>query len=68
MSERYDWYNGGKIIIGGGSAGGIATFEWSNYLVDNTKKAKIFALPDSGLFITDYTSPIYNKKILRDSC
>ena len=65
LSEKYDFYNGGKIAIAGGSAGGISAYEWSNYLADHTIKAKIFAHPDSGFFITDYLSPLLNKKILR---
>lgn len=65
LSEKYDFYNGGKIVIGGGSAGGISSYEWSNYLYDSTKKAKVYAIPDSGFFITDYESPIYQAKVLR---
>ena len=65
MDEKYDFYNGGKIMIGGGSAGGICAFEWVNYLADNTKKAQVLANPDSGFFITDYETPIYHTKILR---
>jgi len=26
MSEKYDFYNGGKIVIGGGSAGGMCAY------------------------------------------
>jgi hypothetical protein len=53
-------------VISGISAGGIAAFEWSNYLVENTKKAKIYSLPDSGFFITDYESPLIGRKVLRE--
>lgn len=49
----------------GVSAGGMATFEWSNYLFENTKTSKVLSMPDSGFFITDYYSPIINAKILR---
>ena len=65
LSEKYDFYNGGKIAIAGGSAGGICAYQWANYLADHTKSAKIFAHPDSGFFITDYFSPLANKKIIR---
>ncbi len=64
----YSIYDGGKIIITGVSAGGIASFEWSNYLVDNTRKAKVYAMPDSGLFLTDYFSPVVGTKMLRKYC
>jgi hypothetical protein len=36
----------------------MATYEWSNYLMDHTKKAKVYGIPDSGFFITDYYSEI----------
>ena len=42
----------------GVSAGGMATYFWSNYLYENTKTSKVLAMPDSGFFITDYYSPI----------
>lgn len=43
----------------------MATYQWSNYLVDHTKSAKVYALPDSGFFITDYYSPIVKTKVIR---
>jgi hypothetical protein len=53
-------------VITGVSAGGIATFEWSNYFLESTRKAKIYSMPDSGFFITDYYSEIVGKKMLRE--
>lgn len=58
MSEKHDFYNGDTIVMTGVSAGGMATYEWTNYLMDNTKKAKVYGMPDSGFFITDYYSEI----------
>lgn len=58
LDQVLDIYNGEKIVITGVSAGGIATFLYSNYLVEHTKKAKIYAIPDSGLFITQFYSPL----------
>lgn len=58
MDEKHDFYNGEVIVMTGVSAGGMATYEWTNYLMDHTKKAKVFGLPDSGFFITDYYSEI----------
>ena len=49
----------------GVSAGGMATYEWSNYVLDHTKKAKFYALPDSGFFITDFYSDLVDMKVLR---
>lgn len=56
LDLKHDFYNGEAIVITGVSAGGMATYQWSNYLVEHTKKAKVFAIPDSGFFITDYYS------------
>lgn len=53
------------IVITGVSAGGMATYEWSNYLMDHTKKAKVLGIPDSGFFITDYYSEIAQEKLIR---
>ncbi len=38
-------------MVGGDSAGGLATFLWTNYVVDKAKNAKVWSLPDSGLFL-----------------
>jgi len=38
-------------VVGGDSAGGLATFLWTNYVVDKAKNAKVWSLPDSGLFL-----------------
>jgi hypothetical protein len=39
-----------QVVITGGSAGGLATYTWTNYLADRLQKAKYFSAPDSGLF------------------
>ena len=54
------------IVITGLSAGGMGTYEWMNYLVDHTKKAKVIAIPDSGFFITDFYSPLAKEKVMRN--
>lgn len=58
MDQKQDFYNGDVIVMTGVSAGGMATYEWTNYLYQNTKKAKVYGMPDSGFFITDYYSQI----------
>lgn len=65
LDKHYDFYNKDTIVITGISAGGMATFEWSNYVFEHTKTSKVLSLPDSGFFITDYTSPIIGLKVLR---
>lgn len=52
-------------MITGKSAGGIATFFWANFLFENSKTSKVYAIPDSGLFITDFISPFTNKSSIR---
>jgi len=41
------------VIITGQSAGGLATYNWANYIKTNIVKpsAKIVAAPDSGIFL-----------------
>jgi hypothetical protein len=43
----------------------MGTFYYSNYLIDNTKTSKVYAIPDSGLFLVDYYSPLAGIKVLR---
>lgn len=57
LDQTFDFYNGDSIVITGVSAGGMATYFYSNYLFDNTKKAKVYAIPDSGLFLAEFYSP-----------
>jgi hypothetical protein len=66
MDTKYDFYNGDSIVITGVSAGGMAVYQWSNYVLDNAKKAKVYSIPDSGLFITDYFSPIVGEKVVAE--
>jgi hypothetical protein len=40
--------------VTGVSAGGIATYMYSNLFESKAIKAKVYAIPDSGLFLTDY--------------
>lgn len=46
-----------KVVISGGSAGGMATYIWANFLRDILPLAtKVLAVPDSGFFL-DYYGP-----------
>lgn len=51
-------------MITGESAGGIATFEWSNYLYDKSTTKNVFAVPDSGLFINKYPNPVTSQPFI----
>ena len=42
-----------KIMLTGGSAGGIASFVWSNYLQSIViDPSVVYTVPDSGIFLT----------------
>ena len=52
-------------MIAGSASGGLAAFQWVQYLYENTNTSKVLALPDSGLVFMNYTSPITKKENLR---
>ena len=43
----------------------MATFQWVQYLKEHTKTAKVYGMPDSGLFLTDFYSAIVDQKVIR---
>ena len=65
LNKTYDFYNKDTIVITGVSAGGMATYQWVQYLYEHTKTSKVYGMPDSGLFLTDYYSPIVQKQVIR---
>lgn len=65
LEDKYDMFRKNKIVVTGVSAGGIATYLYSNYFLAKAITAKVYAIPDSGLFLTDYYSPLANMKIIR---
>lgn len=64
LEQKYDIFNKGKIIVSGKSAGGIATYLYSDYFYEKAIKAQVYSVPDSGLFLTDYYSPIAGTKVI----
>ncbi len=48
------------IIIVGESAGGLATFLWTNYIKERAKTQNVFSVPDSGIFLD---SPVFNTQV-----
>lgn len=41
-----------EIVVTGQSAGGLATFLWTNYITDKApSEARIWSVPDSGIFL-----------------
>lgn len=51
----------------GVSAGGMGTYFYANYLAEHTKKAKVYAIPDSGLFLVDYFTPLADMQVIRNA-
>ena len=49
-------------MVSGLSAGGVATYYWVDYVKYHTKTSKVYGMPDSGMFISDYYSPIFKKQ------
>ena len=58
LEDKYDIFRKNKIVVTGVSAGGIATYLYSDHFLAKTVTAKIYSIPDSGLFLTDYFSPL----------
>jgi len=54
LNKTYGLFNANKIIISGVSAGGIATFIWANYLLEQSVNKNVYSIPDSGIFISSF--------------
>ena len=65
LDQHFDIFNADTLVITGVSAGGLATYFYSNYAYERAKKAKVYAIPDSGYFNTDYYSPIVGANIIK---
>lgn len=48
------------VVVGGDSAGGLAVFLWTNYIKDRVRAGKVWAVPDSGIFL-DSTNSLTGK-------
>ena len=46
-----------QVIVSGGSAGGLAAFLWTEYVNRNVKNAKVYGVPDSGIFLDSINVP-----------
>jgi len=67
LDEVEDFYNGDSIVLAGVSAGGFGTYFYSNYLLEHTKIAKVYAIPDSGLFLADYYTPLVGAQVIKSA-
>jgi len=43
----------------------MGTYFYSNYLYENSKKARVQVIPDSGLFLVDFFTPLAGMPVLR---
>lgn len=50
LNRQFGLYNCTEVVITGGSAGGMATFLWSNYL-NKLVKGEVYSIIDSGVFL-----------------
>lgn len=52
LQATYDFANAEKVLLTGASAGGIATYLWTNYVRSLlANPAAVYSVPDSGVFI-----------------
>ena len=66
LNEYFGLYSAKNIIITGTSAGGVASFIWSNYVYERVEnKEGLLIMPDSGTMILDFPN-IYNNKTIVD--
>ena len=67
LNDTYDLFKADKIVLTGESAGGVATFAYSNYIYENSESKNVYAIPDSGLFLNSYVDPKSGKQTLKDT-
>lgn len=68
LTSTYQLDKASKIMLTGGSAGGLASVAWGNYLQSIVKNpSSVYVVPDSGIFINSTTYqtnlPIIEKQI-----
>lgn len=67
LNRTFGLYTAEKVVLTGVSAGGIATYQWSNYLYERSQNKQVFAMPDSGLFVVEYVSPFTGRANVIDA-
>jgi len=66
LNDNFNLFQSNEIIITGTSAGGLASFVWSNYVYEHASHPEgVTIVPDSGTFILDFPS-FYNDKTMID--
>jgi hypothetical protein len=64
LNDYFGLYSADKIVVTGESAGGIASFIWTDQLYDLSKTKNVYSIPDSGLFLTNYPNPTTGAAVL----
>lgn len=58
LNSKYPFESAKKVVLTGSSAGGMATYIWTDYVKDLVgDKAEYYAIPDSSIFL-DTNMPI----------
>jgi hypothetical protein len=63
LNDNYGLYSASDIVLTGISAGGLAVLYWANFIQDLSMKAKVYAIPDSAIFVTDFVNPLTNQVV-----
>jgi len=67
LVAKHNFNNVEQIIVGGQSAGGLATYLWTEYITAFVKRLIVFdvwSIPDSGIFLDEgnYKTQAHNYK------
>jgi hypothetical protein len=54
-----------KVVISGGSAGGLAATMWANYLAEKVQKGQVYCVVDAGVFY-DSQNILTKTNVLRE--
>jgi len=64
LAKNFSLSEATDIVVSGGSAGGLATFHWANYIQKVFPHSHTVAIPDSGFFL-DYIDVQTNTSFYR---
>lgn len=71
IEQHYDLRNAQQVVVSGTSAGGIATYLWTNYVrLQVANPNNVLSIPDSGVFLNyttyDTKSDVLNKIVFNN--
>jgi len=67
LNESVKFFSAETIVVTGVSAGGAATFLWSNYIYEQSLRKNVISIPDSGVFINEFVNPFTGRKEMIES-